>query len=479
MIELETHDIQGLVVRGYGSFPEARFLLLEVLDAELARRHLRAICERINTAHVTPEHVALQVAFTASGLAALEVPKHALVTFSREFLDGMDDDVRAESLGDRGDNDPSKWEWGRSGGVHVLLMLYAKDAETLAHHLAKEQALIPAGAYRVVVKETTSLPRQKEHFGWTDGLSLPNILGVPQVRPKKKRQQSWTSPIQPGELVLGYPNEYACFTERPTAELVDDPCDHLPETEDGLRKDLGRNGTYLVYRQMTQDVQKFWGYLAERSREPGEDPAAKAIALGAKMVGRWPNGAPLITSPERDDPDRGKDNEFLYSDDPIGLRCPLGAHIRRANPRDVLAADRDAADSIIMVKKHQMVRRGRAFGPPISATMDPREILAAPPDATPRGLHFICLVGHISRQFEFVQRAWIHSANFAGLFKDGDPIAAARRPPDHENPNDEFTCPATPLRRKYKQMPQFTTLVGGAYFFLPGIRALRFIVRQP
>jgi deferrochelatase/peroxidase EfeB len=136
---------------------------------------------------------------------------------------------------------------------------------------------------------------------------------------------------------------------------------------------------------------------------------------------------------------------------------------------------------MLMVRKHQMIRRGRAFGRPVSATLDPQEMIAAhgKPDPERRGLHFMCLVANISRQFELVQRAWIHSANFAALCKDGDPITAARRPRDHENANDEFTCPATPVRRKYTQLPQFTRLVGGAYFFLPGIAALRFISRHP
>jgi deferrochelatase/peroxidase EfeB len=196
------------------------------------------------------------------------------------------------------------------------------------------------------------------------------------------------------------------------------------------------------------------------------------------MVGRWPGGAPLMTSHELDDPDRVRDNKFHYAEDKKGLLCPLGSHIRRANPRNQLAADRSTDDSAVMVRKHQMIRRGRSFGPPIAASMNPRDILATPPDDKRRGLHFICLVGHISRQFEFVQRAWIHSANFGGLFKDGDPISAARRPSSGDNPNDEFTCPATPVRRKYREMPKFTTLVGGAYFFLPSITALHFIAQD-
>ncbi len=467
---LDTTDIQGLVVRGYGSLHHARFLLLAVDDLAHARRYLKQLAARVNTAKISPDKSAIQIAFTAPGLAALRVPHDAWVSFAREFLEGMDDDVRAQSLGDRGANDPSHWQW-RGGTVHALLMLYA-DTDTALGDLVTDECKAMAGAFTVLLeKATTTLRDHKEHFGWRDGLSLPNIEGVPADRPRKKQQESWTSAIKPGEFVLGYRNEYDCFTESPTADPADDRADLLPAIGD--RKDLGKNGTYLVYREMTQDVHGFWNYVAGKTDEPGADPVAKAIALGAKMVGRWPNGAPLITSPERDDPKKATNNEFIYSKDDTGLSCPLGAHIRRANPRDVLAADRDPEDSIVMVRKHQMIRRGRPFGHPVARTMDPHEILATPEDGQRRGLHFVCLVGHISRQFELVQRAWIHSANFAALFKDGDPISAARRLGD--NPNDEFTVQATPLRRKYKAMPQFTTVVGGAYFFLPGIRALRFI----
>ena len=473
---LETRDIQGIVVRGYGELKEAKFLLLEVVDAEQARRYLSELCTRVDLAsNATPDQ-ALQVAFTAAGLAALGVPRSAWLTFSREFLEGMDDEVRAESLGDRGLNDPKTWAWGRSSNVHVLLMLYAKK-HALKHLLAVEVPRIK-GLRIVREQDTTTLPDNKEHFGWRDGLSMPVIDAVPKDRKRKKQQEWWTDPIRPGEFVLGYRNEYDCLTESPTADPADDPGNHLPAAAGG-RKDLGRNGTYLVYREMTQDVLGFWRYLAEHSHEPGHDRTHRAIALGAKMVGRWPDGTPLMSSPDGPRPGHETDNEFTYVADRAGLSCPIGAHIRRANPRDVLGSDRPPDDSTIMVRKHQMIRRGRPFGAPVSASLHPHAILAAQPDTERRGLHFICLVGHISRQFEFVQRAWIHSANFGGLFKDGDPISAARRPSGDPNPNDEFTCPAAPVRRKYKQMPQFTQVVGGAYFFLPGIAALKFIARHP
>jgi Dyp-type peroxidase family len=481
--ELELHDIQGLVVRGFGALASARFLVLEVADEARARAYLRERCGRINRARDTPGEVALQVAFTAAGLERLGVPASALITFAREFLEGMDDDVRSAGLGDRGDNDPSTWQWGqRTEPVHALLMIYAADEPTLEIALAAELDGM-AGGFRVLHhKPTARLNDLKEHFGWRDGLSMPKIAGVKlEQRPRKKRE-SWTGPIPAGEFVLGYRNDYGAFTESPTVEPADDPDDHLALDRDGRRKSLGRNGTYLVFREMTQHVVAFWDYLERQSREPGSDPVSRAIALGAKMVGRWPGGAPLVESPDEDLPGLSHRNEFRYEGDRIGLRCPPGAHIRRSNPRDALAvADRGHATSILMVRKHQMIRRGRPFGRPISEAMDPREILAArgAPDGEHRGLHFICLVGNISRQFEFVQRSWIDSANFDSMYRDGDPIAAARRPAGHPNANDEMTCPAEPVRRRYTRMPQFTRLVGGAYFFLPGIAALRFISRHP
>src|SRR5882724_4143335 len=298
---LETEDIQGLVVRGYGTLPEARFLLLAVDEPTLARRYLSRLCEHVDTAKPSAhKKCVLQVAFTAPGLAKLELPASALASFSREFLEGMDDAVRSDSIGDRGVNEPSQWGWGLKGGaaVHVLLMLYAADPDALQYHVDKERAAF-AGALAVVTEKFTAARQdQKEHFGWRDGLSMPVVEGVPKDGRRKKYQQSWTKePIRAGEFVLGYRNEYDCFTESPTVDPDDDPAGDLPATAGG-KKDLGRNGTYLVYREMTQHVQKLWAYLAEHSREPAAgDRVTKAIALGSKMVGRWPSGAPLVVTP--------------------------------------------------------------------------------------------------------------------------------------------------------------------------------------
>lgn len=482
---LETEDIQGLVVRGYGQLEHAKFLLLAVDSHELARAYLRRLLPMINTAKVSPGRSAYQVAFTAAGLAALGVPKSARDSFSREFLEGMTEETRAISLGDI-DKDLG-WT---DQTIHALVAIYADTHADLERLVSAELADMKGGFTPVSVKSSAILdsrkkgpdgtPRElgKEHFGWRDGISMPKFEGVPTAPgAKKKDQQTWTrEPLRAGEFVLGYRNEYDCFTESPTVELGHDPYNHLELARDRASKDLGKNGTYLVFRELAQKPHDLWKYLAEVSREPGATPIERAVALGSKMVGRWPGGAPVLHA-SHDDHKLRIANEFTYRSDPNGLGCPLGSHIRRANPRDMLAADRDKDASVGMVRRHQMVRRGRPFGESVSKHVDPAEILSAGPDATPRGLHFICLVGHISRQFEFVQRAWLNSPNFAALSADGDPLTTHRQ--GAPNPNAQFTCPAEPVRRKYKGMPEFTTLVGGGYFFLPGLRALKFIARQP
>ncbi len=490
---VEQGEIQGLVYGGFGALKEARFLLLRVKDAARARAYIDEIgpdilkTSDLRMSDANPDEyafdVAFQLAFTAAGLEAFGVPKPIVDRFAREFTEGLDDDVRSDSLGDRGHNDPRTWSWGnRAFPVHALLLVYAKNRDVLKRVLDEERPHLDA-AFDVIDKTTKLLPESKEHFGWRDGISTPvqEKLGA--------KVPDWTDPIRIGEFVLGYKNEYKndhdTYSESPVVSPAEDPNDFLPLARDGVNRDLGKNGSYLVYREMTQDVAAFWRYCFERSEEPGADQVQKAIALGAKMVGRWPGGAPLTTSPDGDDPAQAKRNDFRYeqNSDLFGMRCPVGAHIRRTNPRDHLG-ERGMQNSVEMVRKHMMLRRGRPFGEPFTSTMLPADVIAKvranepDPEQDKRGLHFICLVGHISRQFEFVQRTWVDTANFNSLFKDGDPIAAARRDANHENCSDEFTVPAMPVRRKYKGMPAFTRVVGGGYFFLPSISALKFIAQQ-
>jgi hypothetical protein len=82
-------------------------------------------------------------------------------------------------------------------------------------------------------------------------------------------------------------------------------------------------------------------------------------------------------------------------------------------------------DLMSPVRFHRILRRGREYGPELF----PQNALGPkPPDDPERGLHFICLNANISRQFEFLQNAWINSTKFSGLTGESDPLLGNRQP---------------------------------------------------
>jgi len=446
---LDLHDIQGLVARGYGNLPAARFLLLTIDDAAAARRWL-------GTAAVTrgderPGEVAVNVALTSSGLARLGLDPAVLALFSNEFFAGMTTPHRRRILGDHGDDAPEAWDWGGPAGrpVDALLLLYARDRGQLD---ALERRQSPIGLEVVHPLGTSDLDGI-EPFGFRDGVSQPFVEGLAKEGPRE-------ATVRAGEFVLGYVNEYGLYTDRPLLDPAADPDRLLPRDPAGSgRADLGRNGSYLVVRQLRQDVGAFWQFM---DRAAGGDPAART-RLAAKMVGRWPSGAPLVLAPDADDPRLAEANDFAYHEpDRRGTRCPVGSHIRRTNPRDSLDPGPGTARSFEVNRRHRLLRRGREYGPPL--TID--EALAGG-DAAERGLHFMCINANIARQFEFVQHTWLNNPKFGELYDDVDPIAAPRC--------GTFTIPTDGVRERVTDVPRFVSVKGGGYFFLPGLAALRYL----
>jgi deferrochelatase/peroxidase EfeB len=211
-------------------------------------------------------------------------------------------------------------------------------------------------------------------------------------------------------------------------------------------------------------------------RFPG-DRADACITLASKMLGRWPSGAPLIKSPKVDRPELCDDNDFLYvrSGDADGFRCPIGSHIRRSNPRDALQPEPGSDRSIEVGNRHRIIRRGRSYGPPVAASMDPRDIIGKAPDDQERGLHFICFNTQIARQFEFIQHTWVNSPKFDGLYEDDDPWTGDRGDAG-QPPGGTFTIQQDPVRMRVSGLPRFVTTRGGMYFFMPGITAFKYLV---
>lgn len=489
---VELEDVQGLIRFGYKHLTEACFLLFHVKDPDDARTWLaHAPVTSAVKSNPLPDR-ALHVAFTSAGLRALEMAPDLLAEFSDEFVAGMaSDDARARRLGDIDLNEPGGWTWGVGERVpHIAVLLYARSGK-LAEWEQEITAQCEAGFLRIERLSTSDL-QGMEPFGFLDGISQPQI-DWNRTRPVRDQDQLEYSNLSClGEFLLGYPNEYGLYTPRPLLVPQRDPHALLPRAEDvPERADLGLNGCYLVLRQLRQDVQGFWRELDRHA----DGHADIRDQLAASMVGRKKNGEPLAAPRETSAIDQASTshahlNDFTYDADPRGLRCPLGSHIRRMNPRNadlppgppgllsrvwrMLGFDSSTReqDLIASTRFHRLLRRGRPFGtseiPPVSTT-----------DTLPgreTGLHFICLVANIKRQFEFVQSAWLMGSKFSGLTSERDPLIGHRLPDPGDSSTDAFSIPqADGPDKRLTGLPQFVTVVGGAYFFLPGIRALRYL----
>jgi Dyp-type peroxidase family len=437
---LDLANLQGLVVRGY-RLPFAGYLGLHVDDPGRARAWLAELLAEVLTAAPWPAkpEAGVNVAFSYAGLRALGVGDASLGGFPEDFREGMA--ARAAALGDTGDSAPAAWEPGWvEPGVHVLLMISAQTGAALAAHDRRLRERAAAGGTRLVLEQAgTALPGGAEHFGFADGFGQPAIegSGVP-AQPGQGAPVAgggWRA-IRAGEFILGYPDEQGVLPAAPAPDQ------------------LSANGSYLVYRKLRQDVGGFRRALAEAGRHhPGGEER-----LAAKVVGRWRDGTPVALSPERPDAalaaDPARVNAFSYADDPAGLRCPVGSHLRRANPRESLRFHG------ALVNRHRIIRRGIPYGPPLAP--------GAQDDGAERGVVFMCLQASIARQFEFVQSQWLGDGNAFRLGDDQDVLAG---PQDHAGTH-KMTIPGHPPTF-LGPLSRLVEVRGGEYLFCPGLNGLR------
>ncbi len=447
--ELRLDDIQGDILRAYGNaYDCTSYVFVRVTGAPAqGRAWLAGLLPGVTSAAPWTSGkppATLNVALTAAGLAALGVADATLATFSHEFREGMA--ARAEGvLGDSGPSAPSEWEPG-FGDAHVLLVVNAQTPEEQEAALAALRAGIEAadGVQIGVEQHAQLLAGAREHFGFADGFAQPAVMGSSEERARgggtPERGGRWRA-LAPGEFILGHPDE----------DTLADRRHRLPAAP---AEPLGSNGTYMVWRKLHQDV-ALWRRTIRAAAKRWEDGDERRLT--AKVVGRWQDGAPLVTHPE--DPGAGFDpaaagaNDFRYGDDLAGMRCPVGAHIRRSNPRDALGNEGKLS------MRHRMIRRGMPYGPPLpeGATKD---------DGEQRGLVFVSFQASIARQFEGVQGPWLSDGNIFGLGHDRDYLLG------DATGGGKMTIQG---RRPFFLAPQqqLVTTRGGAYLFVPGMTALR------
>ncbi|BBY43269.1 Dyp-type peroxidase [Mycolicibacterium celeriflavum] len=433
---LELHDIQHILLTRTPAIT-GRYEFLTFDTPSGGRSWLAALLEKVQSAADvratmdTSDRWAT-LAFTWQGLRALGVPAESLATFPEEFREGMA--ARSTILGDIGAAAPDHWLGGLGGDdLHAIAILFSRTDEQCRRSIGEHDKLLArTGGVRSLshldLNATPPFNYAHDHFGFRDRLSQPVIEGSGE-----EPTPGSGDALAAGEFILGYADENG-------------PVLDLPEPQS-----LSRNGSYMAYRRLEEHVVSFRTYLKENST----DPAGEEL-LAAKFMGRWRSGASLVLAPEKDDPELGADpmrnNDFNYGEmDPFGYACPLGSHARRLNPRDTAH----------YMNRRRMIRRGATYGPALPD--------GAGDDGVERGIAAFIICADLVRQFEFAQNVWINDKTFHELDNEHDPICGT------QDGTLDFTVPKRPIRKVHKGIPAFTTLRGGGYFFMPGIRGLNYL----
>jgi deferrochelatase/peroxidase EfeB len=461
----DRRDIQRLVLFGT-TCPLLRYHVLHVDDPVGGRRFVRELTEHgplhVNTAGLRDRDARseslLYVGFTWNGLQALGMSGPTLASFPAEFRAGAK--ARAADLGDVGPSDPSGWVFD-ADAAHIIVMLYARERQRFEELSALLVARASVNQCSVISRlDAESLPdythpsgqrvTRPVHFGYTDGLSQPDILPAPDRAPGAPPA------VPPGMFILGHPD----FPQDGEAYAVANQVEPMPAV-------LAHNGTFGAFRMLEQDVDAYEAFLDRNATTPDEREL-----LAAKMCGRWRNGVPLSLSPTTPHPSPaltpGQMNAFDYRPTPAlpqaaldrdGRLCPAGAHIRRANPRssEVLGG---------MGNRLRVIRRGMPYGPPY----DPSQAH----DGKPRGMMGLFLCVNLKDQFEFIMRHWVNDGLFArGLgHGDKDPMVGAQSDGDAFTYRRPDGSPVTTAG-----LSRFVTTRAAAYLFFPSVTGLRFISR--
>ncbi len=498
---IEASQVQTLFFGGLKYHPEAASLLLRLPDDPAqARAWLQRLMPELSFGEIPQGNLVRILALSASGMAKLAVDTQVLAQFPAAFRHGMAHPSRQNMLADTGDDKPATWAWGGPTPVDAVLNLYANTAAILTKAqktLARDLKAAGVTVVQIIRLNNPApqldasgrtVPFSSEHFGFADGVSQPIVRGT----------QRWNKSgdsihaVEPGEFLLGYPDNRGYLPLTPLVPATADPDNQLlvaePAHSDGLLqanftqtganadRDFGRNGSYLVVRQLEQDVTHFRKFLTEAAKRLLDHPSVPffshtpAVALdrleqwiGAKMVGRWKDGTSLVRYPFR--PGTGwdgkllaePDNDFLLgTEDPAGQRCPFGAHIRRSFPRDSMQPG--SAEQLAIVNRHRILRRGRGFeaGASDAGTKNP-------------GLLFMCLNSDIERQFEFIQQTWATALQFHGLENEVDPLLG------RGHKTGRLTIPTDSGPVMLTGVQDFIRVRGGEYFFMPGRRTLAYM----
>lgn len=490
---LALDDIQGNAIPGFLK-DHQHFIFFSITEVSSAKAYLTKMNSRLSTAsevllaHAAwkkmrerlghdPEaahYVFLNIAFSAEGLRKMtstaEVEEFEDVAFKKGLKE------RSGYIGDPGTKaEPghiSRWViGGTSNPVDGVFIMASDDLQWLLDEAKKLTAEVSSHGMKIVYLDrgdVTKAPKPgHEQFGFKDGISQPAIRGrwpkypwdfvSPRTFPADKAfdtvRADFSEPgkrlIWPGHFIFGYGRQ------KPDDPRIYDSADQPKGPA------WSTNGSLVVYRRLRQNTGDFWRFVEDTVKSlakkyPKSSPDKQRFA--ALLIGRWAPGTPLVRSPDKDMAitDDGL-NYFSYaqkqtpplpgdsapnSADPDGLLCPLGAHIRKVNPRDQ-TTDQGFAER---TPPRSILRRGITY----EATSDDK------------GLIFVAYQSSVVNQFEFLMNQWVNKPNAPRNHSGQDPILTQRRGRVFyltiENAVEEISIPSA-----------FVIPTGGEYLFSPSI----------
>jgi Dyp-type peroxidase family len=525
---LDIQNIQGNILAGFNKDHQV-LLFLKITDPAKAKRWLQFITPSIATmdevlsfnrlfkamrARRGDEPCGLvatwlNIAFSRDGIAALTSAAEADRFVDEAFQAGLP--ARSAFLGDPTAADspgnPDNWKIGKSGAIPDIVLIVASDdpkqLQDEVDHLMATLQKIPgaadsgSGLEIIFDQRGDTLPgdlRGHEHFGFKDGVSQPAVRGrisaapddflIPRyVDPADPRAQQFAAPgsalIYPGQFVFGY-------------QLQDRNGDGGVSFDPSIVPPWAKNGSYLVFRRLRQDVAAFRAAMSREADELAKKPGfggTTAAALAAKLVGRWPSGAPVARSPHSDNDGLGNNdfanNHFAFQNattplplknapphmpdnfqqaptDLNGLVCPHAAHIRKVNPRDLGTDTGGAHDTLA----RRILRRGIPYGEPLPEGAAPD----SPASQADRGLLFQCYQTSIEDQFEFLTNHWV---NTVASPEDGGFDIVIGQNGSSVGRERTVDLPAQgETSQTLSFQPEWVIPTGGGYFFAPSIDAL-------
>ncbi|ATQ77847.1 hypothetical protein CR152_27590 [Massilia violaceinigra] len=466
-VAIDLDDVQDTILRGY-RVNLARHFVLTITDAAATGKLIAALVRgdnglpAITTARriVPKPAVFINICFSASGLAALGLGADQLASFDAAFQRGATDPASAATVGDVGLSAPQHWIGGLHDGaqVHILLSVWATESSAALEGVsARLRAAFAGSVTELYTQDGTEFPDSTVHFGYRHGIAQPTIIGAP---PRKRDAPDAQPPVPAGEFLLGHTNA-AGGTYRV------------------LPVELSTNSSYAVFRILEQDVAGFESMLARYAVETGIDTEL----LAAKILGRWRNGNPLTLAPAAQGtrlPDAELNNFDFVSpapatDDTLGLTCPIGAHIRRNNPRDAAVIGTDSTH-------HRILRRSMPYGP----QYDPSQ-----PDNHARGLIGYFINASIRNQFEFLSSEWNLAPDFVKSATSPEGPAAGNAVYNisgedvlvgvNDPATSSFTLagkgPKGSANRTLRGFSRLVTTRGGVYCFFPSIKGLLYLAQ--